>query len=174
MRDGTRDVRAGAETTTEFDLDRDAMLEGVVVDREGKPVAGFPLTFQTDDWDRASVWNDANDVTGADGRFRLGPMPRVVGELIEGETREGGTKFDFATVRVRDVLPGAAPVRVVVAPRPRIRGRVVSTPLPRGLLFRPTGAEVARDGTFEADVDPASASKQFSLRATASPPPAWR
>jgi hypothetical protein len=167
MRTEYREVPAGVEIETAFDLDGDAMVEGLVVDLDGRPVPGFPLTFETEDWDGAEVWNEAADVTGADGRFRLGPLPRVVGKLIDGERREGGPRYDFAPVRVADVLPGAAPVRIVVAPqpRPRVRGRVVSRPLPRGLLFPPIGAEVAPDGSFEGEVSPPEDRPEIVLRA---------
>ena len=49
----------------------------VVLDEQGKPVAGAKVRLERTDWDRKGMRVEVDAVTGADGRFVLGPVEQA-------------------------------------------------------------------------------------------------
>lgn len=110
-----------AEVTIELELERAVRVEGIVVDRDGRPVAGVPVqTWAASDADATRA--SARVPTGGDGRFALlgfAAEPHVVAafgsvaSFLDGNdvtderpslpSRVAGTKVTVAPGGLRDV-----------------------------------------------------------------------
>lgn len=149
---------AGERRELRVDLSGSVVISGVVVDANDRPVSGASV-----EWAGAST-GSVDDRTRDDGTFRLVVWP---GESGTVRVREIPSGPDFETPPhldgvVRDVRPGTTDLRVVLAPAPRIIGRLggwdpgkssakvrVRTPDGGG---RDTHCSIARDGAFSISV----------------------
>jgi protocatechuate 3,4-dioxygenase beta subunit len=115
---------AQATRPVELTLDRSASLSGIVVDPEGRPVAGATIEPSPGPKQPASTrWSPPSVFSGRDGRFVLtGLIPRGTYEV--NVISEG---FARTTVTARTAEPGKAipEVRVVLDPGRVLSGRVV-------------------------------------------------
>ena len=121
-----------------------AVVEGRVVDPAGNGIVG------------ARVVGAETAISGADGKFRLpGVMPGPVRLRVTGRTPDLGEAEHTAMVGP----DGARDVRIVLAPRPVVGGRVLDAsglPVPgahvrgdpQGRDMRSIVVETAADGTF--------------------------
>jgi hypothetical protein len=100
----------------------DAQIAGVVVDAAGKPMAGAHLEVFPESMSDSGLWMPPAAVvdTGADGTFelgRLGPLQELYRIRITRESYQPTSRTGVAA--------GERNMRVVLKPKPKIRGRIV-------------------------------------------------
>lgn len=138
-------VSPGVRNEVALRLEEGLEIEGIVTDREGKPIRGVEADLST------GGPHITEALTDASGRFRL-----------RGLADEGGVLTCAADdtrylPRETEARPGQPPLRVVLDRRPRIVGRLDPVPASRtltaeiGFLDECTGADVrvGRDGRFD-------------------------
>ena len=91
----------------------DQELTGVIVDPQGKPIAGASISYQRDGRDQAlyapngAVWFQNTD---ASGRFHLTGLPRGPKRLMA--YRNEGTERNIRNLKYADVTPDQKEVRI--------------------------------------------------------------
>jgi len=123
----TVEVPAGGEVEKDLVLSRGAVVEGLVVDGNGAPVAGARVGVQDPWWEE---WSGAAVPAGPDGAFRLAAVP--TGDLRLLARGPGGLRGSSNRLMVRDgeALRG---VRITTGPGAVLAGTVLGedgTPVP--------------------------------------------
>lgn len=162
----TRKVRVlpGVRNDVAFRLEEKLGLEGVVVDRDGRPLRGIRVDLDephTGPDDRVGI---AHTFTDPDGRFRLRGLEASGGTLAFADY---DSEARYATLSM-DATPGQPPVRAVLDGRPRVVGRLdpvpelLKTSIGCGGEWTCRDIQVRRDGRFEVQYVPAG--REFWLR----------
>jgi hypothetical protein len=137
-------LAAGATVDVDLPMDLAGSVEGVLVDDAGAPIPRILVAFTNTDAETATTVRSRVH-SGTDGRFVI---PRVLpraGHLeIDGFTafmdpfseRAGGHRVRYASVTLRDVLPGGPPLRIVLHRPCSVTGR--ARPVPRRLAIEVT------------------------------------
>jgi len=157
-------------------LEEGLAIEGIVVDREDRPVAGADVSFETGPPRADSCYvvgpaqPQARTATDERGRFRLRGLD-ATGTL----TLEAPSYLPLVTTG----QPGVPSLRLVLERRPRVVGRLDAVP-GTGLLSTALGhddeyagivVKVARDGRFELREVPAG--QEFWLKLVAEGSSPW-
>jgi len=132
-------VERGIRNELRVFLEDDPVLEGVVEDREGRPVLHAGVHFKCVTEDASVEWR--NTTTDSEGRFRIVRAPAGPGDLyvggpqtptsLDSDPRDFGRALDpckYSAARIQGVVPGGEPLRIVLPPPVRIAGRIVPPP----------------------------------------------
>ena len=135
------EVEEGRRNEVTLILSPGSGLTGLVRNERGEPLAGVPVEFiyALDVTSEGNLLLAAERIldggeeglvrsvtaSGKDGRFRMDGLPDKAGSVVAGErfVGEGSLSFPYATVVVENVLPGGAPLELILAEAPRVVGR---------------------------------------------------
>jgi protocatechuate 3,4-dioxygenase beta subunit len=109
-------VPRGGEVEVSFDLSDGGTIAGVVVDDTGAPVEGASIRFTDMNGGISAVMQTKS---AGDGAFALRHVPSAPGRMAVSDERR-----DLLACEVDDVVPGGAPLRVVLSRRGRVTWRV--------------------------------------------------
>jgi len=128
-------AEAGTETLVELPFEAGLAVEGVVVDRAGDPVSGADVVFTTENDVRVDTSTDV------EGRFRLRRLPELPGRVVASKGGTSGFDAELGQGVVDGVRPGGQPLRIVLPPPARLRGRLEAED-PESLAGKRTYARV--------------------------------
>ncbi|MFH0945125.1 MAG: carboxypeptidase-like regulatory domain-containing protein [Planctomycetota bacterium] len=135
------DVESGRRNEVTVVLPPGTLLVGVVRNESGEPLAGVPVEFiyALDVIGEGGLLLAVERIldgeeeglipvlaaTGKEGRFQMEGLPDRAGTVVVGErlVGEGSLSAPYATVVIENVVPGGAPLEVILKEAPRVIGR---------------------------------------------------